>query len=54
MSKKKHPSETPNNEEEINNAKREAGRKLFAKMAKVNQYPIDHRPAGTVDDGNDS
>ncbi len=54
MSKEKTPSETSVSEEDIRKAQKAKSRELFANMAKVKQYPIDHRPAGTVDEGNDS
>ena len=54
MSKEKTPSETSVSEEDIRKAQKAKSRELFANMAKVKQYPIDHRAAGTVDEGNDS
>ena len=50
MNEKTPEQKTTPDDDELRKAKRDKGRELFAKMAKVKTYPVDHRPAGTVDD----
>ena len=51
VSERKATPDTSVNDDEVCKAKKIKGKELFAKMAKVKTYPIDHRPSEPTEDG---
>ena len=51
VAERKATPDTSVNDDEVRKAKEIKGKELFAEMAKVKTYPIDHRPSEPTEDG---